>query len=252
MMRRTALAGHGILALLLAAPGLAPAAAGDTDLADLDARIEYTYYAGDLRALEYLLQEHDGLAAEKQPWAAYQYAHAQFRRARLLSASGNAQAAQAAARRCVEALAAPAPATPDPAEEKILVASCEAYAGHMGSGASDRALAAAAKLAPANPRLLLARAFRTLTPTAATAGPALRQQQLTAARAAAAAFTAPTVAEDGAPSWGAADAWLLVGSRAEALGDWLAAREAYERCLVLAPDYALARSRLRNLRERAQ
>ncbi len=249
MMRPT----HRLLAAVAAlVMACAARAAGEEDLADLDARIEYAYYAGDLRDLERLIEEHEGLAGSHQAWAAYQYAHAQFRRARLLQAGGNPSAAQAAARRCVQVLESPPVPTPDAAEERLLGVACAGYVSHSGSGAIDRALANVAQSAPQNPRLLLARAFRLLATSAKAPTPAVRQQQLAAARLAAAAFAAPSATEPGAPSWGAPDAWLLVGSRAEATGDWLSAREAYERCLVLAPDYALARARLNALRERAQ
>ena len=243
------------LALLLAsalAPVMVAHAAGEEDLADVDARIEYAYYTGDLRDLERLIGEHEALAASHQPWAAYQYAHAQFRRARLLEVAGNEGAAQAAARRCVQTLEAPPVPAPDVAEEQILIAACAGYVSHHGGGAIDRALDHAAQTAPHNPRLLLARAFRLVASAGKAPSVALRQQQLAAARTAANAFSEPMATAAGAPSWGAADAWLLVGGRAEALGDWLTAREAYERCLVLAPDYAQVRVRLGALAGRAQ
>lgn len=241
-----ALALCGLIAQAGATAGAGPA----PDLADLEAQVEYAYYAADLRALDELARAQPALAATGRPWAAYQAAHLAFRQARLRRDRGDAAGATEAARACLRALDG-APAAPEPAETDVLAAACGAYAGGR-PGTIERRLKAAAAAAPHNPRLLLARAYATVAALPARPSPGERQEALTRARGAAEAFAIPRAAEDGAPSWGAAEAWLLLATRAEADNDWLVAREAYERSLVVAPHYALARSRLAALVARAR
>lgn len=246
-MRRTVLA---LVAALSLSPAGLPAAGAAApvaeDLADLEARIEYAYYAGETRALAALAEEAGPLLAADLPWAPYQAAHLDFRLARLARDRGDGAAAVLAAQRCRQRLEA-ATGVPDPLEGRLLAAICAAYAGG-GNRALGRRLGELGALSAQNPRLLLARAY-----LAEEGGRALAPSRaLEAARAAATAFRRPVAAAPGAPTWGAPDAWLLVGVRAEAVGEWLTAREAYEQCLVLAPDYARARARLSALNERAR
>jgi hypothetical protein len=227
-------------------PAAAAAVPSAEDLADLESRIEYAYYAGEARALTTLAEEAAALLASDLPWAPYQAAHLDFRLARLARDRGDGAAAVAAAQRCRQRLEV-ANGLPDPLEGRLLAAICAAYAGG-GNRALGRRVGELGALNPQNPRLLLARAY-----LAEDGGRALAPSRaLEAARAAAAAFRRPVAAAPGAPTWGAPDAWLLVGTRAEAVGEWLTAREAYEQCLVLAPDYARARARLAALNERAR
>ena len=52
----------------------------------------------------------------------------------------------------------------------------------------------------------------------------------------------------GQPSWGEAEAWLFVGRALEEGGDLLGARNAYEKALLIAPEFAAARRRVAALR----
>ena len=198
-LRRLAPAVALLCALLV--PGRAASLAPE-ELADLDARIEYAYYVGDLRALTKLGEDYQTLSTSRQPWAAYQFAHLQFRRARLLIAKRDAPGARSAAGQCVEALKAEGASTPDPVEAQVLSLVCEAYASRFGHPVSQQVLLALSLQAPHNPRVALARAYGALQ-GAAQPSPAQRRDELLLARTAAETFAAPVAAQAGAPSFGA-------------------------------------------------
>lgn len=233
-----------LLPLLLLLAGPAPGAAEVADLGDLDARIEYAYYAGDGRTLDSLGDEARSLAAGNHRWAGYALAHLEYRRAALAAERGDGAAAESA-ERCVRATA-PVLAAEDrsvAAEGFIVAAACEAYRRAPSRRAIERSLARARALTdePPNPR--------TEYLAALLPGPAVGPRAaLNLAESAARAFAAPRVLTPGQPGWGAPEAWFLVGERAAALGEWLRAREAYERCLVLVPDYRRAAVQLARLK----
>jgi len=64
---------------------------------------------------------------------------------------------------------------------------------------------------------------------------------LSGARRAVAAFETERAGPEGLPGWGAAEAYLLLGQDLLAHNDPVGARDALERALLLAPDYAQAR-----------
>ena len=230
------------LALLGGLPGGALGVSGD-ELADFDAQRRVRLLCGrracargpDRRPIE-------ALSTATQPGRAYQYAHAQFRRARLLRDAGDEAAARRRPPALPAALDAPGAATPGsgggPAcsgrrARSIAVAS--AAARRQGRSAE------LAKAAPRNPRRVARRAFAAEAAGAARAPRSPRMRQLAAGRGVPRRHSPePTATEPGVPSWGARRRGCWSAVAAEALGDWLGAREAYERCLVLAPDYALA------------
>ncbi|MBS0396914.1 MAG: hypothetical protein JSR54_20000, partial [Proteobacteria bacterium] len=80
------------------------------------------------------------------------------------------------------------------------------------------------------------------------AGPAERAALRAPLAVAAESFGALSAGEPGEPSWGEAEAWLFVGRALELAGDALAARNAYERALLVAPEFAAARRCLATLR----
>lgn len=233
-----------LLPLLLLTARPAPGAAEVADLGDLDARIEYAYYAADGRTLDSLVDEARSIAAGSHRWAGYALAHVEFRRAALSAERGDAAAAEAADR-CLRA-AAPVLAAEDrsvAAEGFNVAAACEGYRRAPSRRAIERSLARARALTdePPNPRTEYLAAL--LPGSAASPGAALNF-----AESAARAFAEPRALNPGQPGWGAPEAWFLVGERAAALGEWLKAREAYERCLVLAPDYRRAAVQMSRLK----
>ena len=78
----------------------------------------------------------------------------------------------------------------------------------------------------------------------AVASGAIRARTIAALKDAAAAFEKVTAPAPGAPTWGSAEAWLLLGQGLARSGDEFAARNAYERCLVIAPDFQAAKRSL--------
>ena len=259
-MRRAGRAGVAVGALLLlglaADAGAAPrAAARPEDLADFDARTEYAFFTEDARALERLLSGAQDYAASAVPRERYQYAHAAFRALQLASLKHLANDAQRDARACLAALDSSADLESRDVEDLALEAACAGYValqgGLKGLAAGHRAearLEAARTLAPGNPRVLLtaglARWFR------AGAGTEDRAAARAAFEAAAHAFDTVTLAAPGDPSWGAAEAWLFAGHADEEAGDLIGARSAYERALLIAPEFAAARRGLARLAAR--
>jgi tetratricopeptide (TPR) repeat protein len=240
-----------LAALLLAAVALvaAPrAAATPEELADVDAKADYAFYSEDARALAALVAAHGAYADSAQALERYQYAHAEFRRLQVAYHLHKPKDVAAAASGCLAALAPVNDNDPRFVEGLALEAACAGYLGSLGGlrgiGAQHRSesrLAAARELAPGNPRVLLVegltRWFR------AGASGAEHAAARTTFEAAARAFETVTASAPGQPSWGEAEAWLFVGRALEQGGDLLGARNAYEKSLLIAPEFAAARQR---------
>jgi hypothetical protein len=205
-------------------------------------------------ALQRLSAGHAALAASTQPLERYQAAHAAFRLAQVARARHDPKQLEAAAGACLTSAEKLVEAEPRSAEALVLESACAGYLGAQGglfAGSSQRRsearLAAARELAPRNPRVLLldalARWYQGESASAAARGELRR-----AFEAAAAAFQSPVGAAPGEPSWGEAEAWLYLGRALEADGDGLGARNAYEKSLLVAPEFAAARRRIAKLR----
>ena len=123
-----------------------------------------------------------------------------------------------------------------PRRAEVLEARCRPAAGRSRL---DKAL----KLAPKNPRVVLIDALNDYERPRALGGD--RQQACTKFERAAQLFDASPQAKAEPPSWGAADAYLYVGRCLNDSGDVLGARNALERALIIAPDFAAARLELR-------
>ncbi|MBS0374994.1 MAG: hypothetical protein JSR73_10465 [Proteobacteria bacterium] len=254
--RRIAAPSAGLLALCLGAllPAAGSVAATAEELADFDAQVEYAFYTEDLRALQRLTAGHAAFAASTQPLERYQAAHAAFRLAQVARARRDPKQLEAAAGACLAGAEKLVEAEPRSAEALVLESACAGYLGAQGglfAGSSQRRsearLAAARELAPRNPRVLLLDALARWyqgEPASAAARGELRR----AFEAAAAAFQSPVGAAPGEPSWGEAEAWLYLGRALEADGDGLGARNAYEKSLLVAPEFAAARRRIAKLR----
>lgn len=240
----------GLLLVLAGALGAAPLhAATPQELSDLEAKAQYAYFTADLIGLRTLARNVRTLGESADPLELYQYAHAHFRWLQVAVLQKQKRDAETAGEACVDALERATAANPRFAEAFALQASCYAYlasasalkaitAGPRAGGRIDAALA----IDPKNPRVLLAQAtlyyFRpsTFGGDKAKAGPLFER--------AAAAFDEVTATPDGEPAWGAAEAWLLAGRVREERGDRLGARSAYEKALIVAPEFAAARQRL--------
>ena len=107
-------------------------------------------------------------------------------------------------------------------------------AGHKSTGQMERA----AKLAPKNPRVLLVQALEN------GEGGKIDGAAIVKLRKAAAAFEVERQGVDQTPGWGAAETYAYLGRGYLDQGDVVNARDALERALLIAPDFALARKLL--------
>jgi len=250
--RRCALAATALAAVALIAVPRAFAATAD-ELEDVDAKAEYGFFTADARALAALVAANAALAASAQPLERYQYAHAEFRLLQVAYHLQRTRDVEAAGNACLETIEKVDEADPRFVEGLALEAACAGYLGSLGGlrGASaqhrsESRLAAARELAPRNPRVLLVEGLsRWFRPGA---GPADHAEARKAFEAAARAFETVTATEPGQPSWGEAEAWLFIGRALEEGRDLLGARNAYEKSLLIAPEFAASRRRLAALR----
>jgi tetratricopeptide (TPR) repeat protein len=238
--------------LLLALLGAASASGESVaELDDAAARMQYAFYTGDSQGIETILknleqfQVEDSLAANK----AYQLAYGNWKLSQLYlqpmpdqqpRPNGKSLASKAAqtcvrdARRAVELDASNAEAM---AVEAVCDGhSATAHAGSTGC-ANSKPLRTANGLAPNNPRIKLVQAMCT---ESKGADPAAVERW----RAVVASFEAAAPSRPGKPDWGHVEALTMLGETYLQRGDPVAARDALERALVMAPDYRQAQQLL--------
>lgn len=238
---------------LLLAVFAAATASGESvaELDDAAARMQYAFYTADSQGIETILKNLDEfqvdevLAANKS----YQLAYGNWKLSQLYlqplseqrprpnAKSLAAKAAQSCvrhARRAIEQDAALA-------EALAIEAACEGHSATARSGsagcANSKSLRTAAGLAPNNPRIKLVQAI--CAPTTAV-DPAAADRW----RAVVASFEAAPASRPGKPDWGHVEALTMLGETYLQRGDPVAARDALERALVLAPDYRQAQQLL--------
>jgi hypothetical protein len=237
----------------LLAAGLVIAAGGtraeEIAWRDIESRIQYGYYTEDggaLRKLEELIAAgdvHDKLRGYYAGLLAWR---------RALLAAGGGTAAQGGspahyAQRCVSEVDAALALEADFAEGLALRAACLAAPQEVGGGgfaplAGHRAhkdLERARQLALRNPRVLLVDAMSDYTLAPSQGGN--KERALGKLRQTVAAFEAERSDADHLPGWGAAEAWLLLARDLLDHGDTVAARDALEHALLIAPEFAEAR-----------
>ena len=245
----------GMLArILLVAAALASAAGGsgaaeEVAWRDIESRIQYGYYTEDsaaLRKLEELIASGD----PRDKLRGYYAGLLAWRRA-LLAAGGGAAAQGGSpahyAQRCVSEVDTALALEADFAEALALRAACLAAPQEVGGGgfaplAGHRAhkdLERARQLAKRNPRVLLVDAMSDYALAPSQGGN--KERALGKLRQAVAAFEAERSGSDHLPGWGAAEAWLLLARDLIDHGDTVAARDALEHALLLAPEFAEAR-----------
>ncbi len=234
----------GLPALTLSALAIvcAPASSADREaIDDAAARLQYAYYTADARALSATL---DALAAES-PAAerSYYLAYGYWRLAELRDAEGRGVpflGPSEELRRCTRHAQETLALAPQFAEAQALVGVCNLWFAREGSRCRMRDVEAAKRAALDNPRIHF---------IALLCHDAARDPQLM--REVAAAFD--TAAErTTAPDWGHAEAYMLLGAALLKRGDPIAAREALERAVAIAPDYKAAQELLAQVSARAR
>ncbi|MBX5463555.1 MAG: hypothetical protein IRZ28_21010 [Steroidobacteraceae bacterium] len=212
----------------------------ESEWLDMEGRIEYAFYTEDARALRDIAAQLARNEATQEPLSAYYAGLANYRLA-LVLASRDKEHAKDAIERCIDRLSGSLKAQPDFAPALALQSACLRTASilspwnPLAGTRSAGQMARASKLAPRDPRVLLLQALEK-----GESGP-IDDEALAKLQEAAAAFEAERHAVEHAPRWGAAEAYAHLGRGYLERGDVLAARDALERALLIAPDFALAR-----------
>ena len=258
-----------IISALVIACGFASQAfaqAPPTDWADVEGRIQYAYYTNDARALYGVLTSLKPKPAEGEEAAGeadastrgYFRALAHYRLAQVLTTTKKSKAKEAIGD-CgdeIDKAVAALPKIPlgldetddarrQRAEDYALATACTLAGREMsslpfGGGRIGSRIDEAVKLEPKNPRVRLVEALAAFdragkdVPEKAAALKKLRvvTQMFEVARAGASTI----------PEWGAAEAYAFLGRALYDQRDVVGAREALERSLLIAPDYAMARA----------
>lgn len=210
---------------------------------DVEGRIQYGFYTDDARALSDVVNELSGPNSQDEPMHHYYVGFANFRLSSVLAARDKNRAREAAAR-CVSRLDVAVTGKPGFAEGLALQSAClralsnltawKPLAASRSTGYMEKAL----KLAPKDPRVLLLNALEN-----GEAGP-LDKAAIAKLKKAAEAFEAERQGMDRTPGWGAAETYAYLGRGYLEQGDIVAARDALERALLIAPDFVLARKLL--------
>jgi tetratricopeptide (TPR) repeat protein len=237
-----------------------------TNWADIEGRIQYAYYTNDARALNAVLTTLKPKAAEGEESAAasdlgtraYFRALTHYRLAQVLTTTQKS-AAKAAIGDCSDEIDNAVDALPkvplgldesdagrhQRAEDYALATAC-ALAGRemssipFGGGGIGSRIDEAVKLEPKNPRVRLVEALAAFDRAGKDAtGKAAALKQL---RAVTQMFETARAGASTTPEWGAAEAYAFLGRALYDQRDAVGAREALERALLIAPDYALARN----------
>jgi len=240
---------HLLLVSLCAAAALARAQDGG----DLQAQILYAFQSEDINQLTSLIQT---LGTQVQAGGTtgalrYHLAHAEYRLG-LLTGEAQAHGAESAFRECSDQLKPLLKEDAASVEALALQSACYAHLAAFEkfgavldrSRAADR-LAAAARLAPRNPRVVYLQAMDILA--RAKAGSADGQRGFAELQLAAHLFEASSATSLDVPGWGHAEAYLELGRQLEARGDVLGARNWLEKALITAPDYKAAQRQLATL-----
>jgi hypothetical protein len=232
--------------------------------ADVEGRIQYAYYTNDSRALTGMLTELKPKGGEGESESGneaamrhYFLALTHYRIAQVMVAVKKSQAKDAIDD-CgdeVDAIIDALPKVPlglDETDENR-IRRVEAYAlgtactlagremssmpfggGRIGSHIDD-----AVRLEPKNPRVRLVEALALFE--RAGKDPAEKAAALKKLEAVTAMFEAARARESSTPEWGAAEAYAFLGRALYDQRDVVGAREALERSLLIAPEYAFAR-----------
>jgi len=241
-LRRSAWRSPAVAAIALFAWGFiaSSASVANSTWLDVEGRIQYGYYTEDTRTLESVAEQLAVADGNDGPLKQYYSALANYRLASLWASRDKARA-RGAVEKCVQSLDAALAKQTNFAEGFALQAAClrtvatlapwKPLAASRSSGQMERAT----RLAPKDPRVLLLKALE----KGETAK--IDEAGLATLKKATAAFEAERQGVDRTPGWGAAEAYAHLGQGYLERGDVLAARDALERALLIAPDFALVK-----------
>jgi hypothetical protein len=233
------------LGLALAAACSASAASANSWL-DIEGRIQYGYYTEDARALANLGET---LASQNSDdgMGSYYAALANYRLA-LIWADEKKDQARAACERCISALDRALDANREFVEALALQSAClgtlaalSSWRAPLAGQKSQSQAQKAFKLAPRNPRVLLVEAINDYERSGAGKNRENRERALGKLQDAVAAFEKERQQTQQIPGWGAAEAYAWLGRGYLERGDVVAARDALERALLIAPEFLFAR-----------
>jgi tetratricopeptide (TPR) repeat protein len=242
----------GILCLLLAAwaSSLTAMAAEKPDWLDIESRIQYSYDTEDTRALANVT---DGLGSVESDSAFRRYfAGLIDYRLTLLNWSRDKSRAKEAADGCVDNLDVAVKLQRNFADALALESACldllaglQAWRAPFAASKSGALIEKARHLEPKNPRVLLLDAVSLYErPKATTAD---KDRALQGFEQATAAFEAERRESQHVPGWGAAEAYVYLAKCQLDRGAALQARDALERALLIAPEFAEARRLMKKL-----
>ena len=245
-----------LLPLLLAAA--APVVAESTaEFDDAVARMQFAFYTADTRSLEEMLtvlgefEVDANLAAAKS----YQLAYGNWKLAQLYGAPlderprPNAKSsANKAAKACVQHARDTIAKDPRIADVYAIEAICDDVTSHqitlrLGGCSRTKSMRTALTLGAENPRVHFINA---LCAPEVEGDPGVVDRWRTVV----AKFEAAPPSQPGKPDWGHAEALTQLGESYLQRGEMVAARDALERALVLAPDYRQAQKLLQTAANR--
>jgi tetratricopeptide (TPR) repeat protein len=214
--------------------------AADSSWLDVEGRIQYSFYTEDARSLADIADQLSHSEGSQEPLHDYYAGLANYRLAELLS-TRDKERAREAIDRCVDHLDAALKSETNFAAAFALQSAClrtmaelkpwKPLAGAKSTGQMEKAV----KLAPRDPRVLLLEAMNR------DEGGKIDAESLATLQKATVAFESERQGVDRTPGWGAAEAYTYLGRGYLERGDVLKARDALERALLIAPDFALAR-----------
>jgi hypothetical protein len=250
-------AAYNIRRLLLVSMLVGPSiyAASRDELYDKATQIQFAYYAGDSRALarevEHLAQWNAGAELQAMQW--YYVGYGEWKLAESIMETDKKGAA-AAAETCTESLDKAAEANPKAAEVYAMQSACfdllaalRTLRAPFYDLKAQKSLEKARGLGEKNPRVMLVNAMRERKLAKRSDEKLHAYQTLVNAVN---AFDAAMPVADDAPDWGQAESLVYLGVSDLERGDSLAARNALEHALIIAPDYRKAQDLLHRVSAR--
>jgi tetratricopeptide (TPR) repeat protein len=245
MLVKTVCGGFGCALLSLAVHG-----AEKPNWSDIESRIQYGYYTEDVRALDKVM-ELLGPSDSDSAFRRYYVGLANYRLTQLLFARDKSRAKETVDA-CVDNLDQAVKLQKDSAEALALESGClellaglQAWRVPFAASKSGSLIEKARHLGPKNPRVLLLDAVSVYERPKATAADKDRALQLL--KQAAAAFEAERQETEHVPGWGAAEAYVYLAKCQLDRGAALDARDALERALLIAPEFAEARRLMKKI-----